>query len=845
MPSEVKDHILRFVGADAVLSLCHAVPHFKPVSATLFAASTQARQPRFDVDALWPSLRTPPPSWFASFSLTETAANRVQPAILDLLSLLIRIHGTNKDSSLAVTSSSSSSANAPADPQDLAHAIQLKCMLPHKVSVTVPRYKIVSETWQEDVALLAHLQPCLGVLEIFLPRDEWPEVEEYVAQMLESAKRIESIRVDCTAQSTAFDALTRVKGLRSLLCEDWPEGGLNNMLDLQCAILWIEWYKYEWAVAGRVEECVERWFSSMPQNVTEFAICGDVGEGLSFYQRKFMKDLEARDARLNELGWRMDGVVSESFVKEHMTMLFTEQEQEYTVLTDLVRVARYSHVKLISNQFSRDQPGLTDWLRDKCNPLSFDLESNELSAPFFRDLDALPVKQAPRFDGRVSTPHRDRPAPAQVDTSARPRITSQRDELSPLDSLAQLGNLFANAIQTRERDATLPRYSSLREAPIERERTLPPRSVSSSERVGALLFLSWIDEGGDPATDTKARNQQSPLYNSAALSSTKFNAVGQPKYAGGGSSATVSSSSNSTKISAVFTKTPYRGYGALDSPSLVVPTSHLTAPTPSSRSIILSPHSQRTTKSFLVEIPDDEDGEDERVQRKPPPFTTLSSKAEGKRKKGSESANLEELKGSIQSVHGVFANVMDKVMNRGGNLKEMSKSAHKLEDVGKIFRRNGQVAETEAWVQKVKTAGFAELLFFIAVIVTSGLAFLLFLMFIERLLFTPGAIPPTTPLPPTTPGSGNGTPLPQQPPPYCVPYPGTPPPTAPPITPPAPPNNGAGNVAISPAVIQAMNVFIFMAVMVYIGRRIGRRPKRPRRRGSHDVLMQEEDEEED
>ncbi|KAJ3224359.1 hypothetical protein HDU78_011012, partial [Chytriomyces hyalinus] len=254
-----------------------------------------------------------------------------------------------------------------------------------------------------------------------------------------------------------------------------------------------------------------------------------------------------------------------------------------------------------------------------------------------------------------------------------------------------------------------------------------------------------------------------------------------------------------------------------------------TPSTPAPR--VLSPNNSTRSKSYLVEVESDDASEnaqsDNRKRRDP---------------------KINEIKDSINSVHGMVSGVMDKIMNRGENMGKLRDSADRLENVSHVFRRNGQVAETEAWVQKVKAASLAELIFFMVVIVGSGLAFLLFLMFIERLLFSPGAIRP----PGTTPPVG-GTPPPPQPvpPPYCQPYPqqpapggptASPPPSGPPTT---PPQGTVGMIGISPGVIQAMNVFVFMVVMVYLGRRMGRRPKRSEegRRRRRDLEEEEEEDE--
>ncbi|KAJ3122550.1 hypothetical protein HK100_011960 [Physocladia obscura] len=160
----------------------------------------------------------------------------------------------------------------------------------------------------------------------------------------------------------------------------------------------------------------------------------------------------------------------------------------------------------------------------------------------------------------------------------------------------------------------------------------------------------------------------------------------------------------------------------------------------------------------------------------------------------------------------------------------------RLGDVSSMFRRNGEVVETEAWLQKMKAASLSELLFFMVVVIVSGLAFLLFLMLIERFLFNPGSVPPVVAKPPIwsppaappggtspPPGWPPGYPY---PPPFCVPPPSAPAP-APAL--PAPTLPTTGSTAIPLWVIQWMEFFVASCVLVYVWKRVTKRPKRPTR----------------
>ncbi|KAJ3029200.1 UNVERIFIED_CONTAM: hypothetical protein HDU68_012788 [Siphonaria sp. JEL0065] len=114
--------------------------------------------------------------------------------------------------------------------------------------------------------------------------------------------------------------------------------------------------------------------------------------------------------------------------------------------------------------------------------------------------------------------------------------------------------------------------------------------------------------------------------------------------------------------------------------------------------------------------------------------------------------------------------------NHGAGREDIRSSADRLGNVTALFQRNGGVVETEAWIQRAQAASMSEMLFYIVVIMGSGLGFLLVLKLLEWLFFgsaskptpppttpptTPPVVPPGTPAPPGWPA---GYPW---PPPYC------------------------------------------------------------------------------
>ncbi|KAJ3063427.1 hypothetical protein HDU99_004842 [Rhizoclosmatium hyalinum] len=153
-----------------------------------------------------------------------------------------------------------------------------------------------------------------------------------------------------------------------------------------------------------------------------------------------------------------------------------------------------------------------------------------------------------------------------------------------------------------------------------------------------------------------------------------------------------------------------------------------------------------------------------------------------------------------------------------------------------MFRRNGEVAETEAWVQRVKATSFMELLYFMVVVIGSGVGFLLFFELIQNIAIAVGGTTRTPTTPPATgqPGGqpGAGTPPPSYPypypyPPYCQPVPAPPSGGIPPTTPPAGGVPASGTFVITPGLLQLMNFFVFCCVVVYLAKKISKRPSRP------------------
>ncbi|KAJ3013194.1 UNVERIFIED_CONTAM: hypothetical protein HDU68_000827 [Siphonaria sp. JEL0065] len=190
----------------------------------------------------------------------------------------------------------------------------------------------------------------------------------------------------------------------------------------------------------------------------------------------------------------------------------------------------------------------------------------------------------------------------------------------------------------------------------------------------------------------------------------------------------------------------------------------------------------------------------------------------------------------IGHVNEAISGVMDRIMGKKDGLNRMRIQSDRLDGVTQIFRRNGEVAETEAWVQKVKATSFAELMYFMLVILGSGVGLLIFLYLIQYMMFIPAVRPPTAGTPGAPGGGTPGTGTPQYPqyPPYCIPYPQQPPvggtPGGVPGTPGGVPGGStAPPLLITPGILQGMNLFVFCCVIVYIGKRLSKGPSRPRR----------------
>ncbi|KAI9329489.1 ribosomal protein S11-domain-containing protein [Obelidium mucronatum] len=167
------------------------------------------------------------------------------------------------------------------------------------------------------------------------------------------------------------------------------------------------------------------------------------------------------------------------------------------------------------------------------------------------------------------------------------------------------------------------------------------------------------------------------------------------------------------------------------------------------------------SRSFSVRVRDEEEGFDDR-----------SWKGKGR----SVDSIHRDVNGASQEISGA----MDRVMKRGGDLRDMRSSADRLGNVTSMFQRNGNVVETEAWIQRAQATTVSEMLFYGVIIMasaifdnfltipslfsskTKGLGFLLVLKALEW-IFWGDLSKPNTPLPPGTP-------------PVTPPAPGSPPP---------------------------------------------------------------------
>ncbi|KAI9329488.1 hypothetical protein BDR26DRAFT_872489, partial [Obelidium mucronatum] len=331
----------------------------------------------------------------------------------------------------------------------------------------------------------------------------------------------------------------------------------------------------------------------------------------------------------------------------------------------------------------------------------------------------------------------------------------------------------------------------------------------------------------------KDMTERSPLVNSAALNSTRYTAVSvpEPDLIRTSSEQTLNGDNTPTRSN--------RNYGSIDS----ILTRSARQDHDSAKEYYANifstnfPKRRTNSSSRLIEL---DEGEEEETSDDIERCPRLRNQQDGpKPRQASSTPFIEE---QIKSVNEAVSGVIDRIMGRRDRLVSMRTQTDRLDGVTQMFRRNGQVAETEAWVQRVKATSFAELLYFMVVVIGSGIALLIFLYLIQYMMFIPTYRPPTNGVPGGTPGmpaGGGGVPQYPQYPPYCIPYPQQPPAGGTPGGSPGgvpgggipggvPPGSTAPPLQITPGILQGMNFFVFCCILVYIAKRISKSPQRDR-----------------
>ncbi|KAI8839556.1 hypothetical protein BC829DRAFT_403741 [Chytridium lagenaria] len=160
------------------------------------------------------------------------------------------------------------------------------------------------------------------------------------------------------------------------------------------------------------------------------------------------------------------------------------------------------------------------------------------------------------------------------------------------------------------------------------------------------------------------------------------------------------------------------------------------------------------------------------------------SRAKGWRDEGpSEPNNAQSfIHRNLDSVKGLVERVMGRIIDRGERIEQLRQRADTLSGVSDMFRRRGNQAHTEAWLDSHKVKALCGVVVTWSIAVAVILSFLAVIMLMNKLIF-PAPLPAPAPQPP--PGSQNPypypyPPYPQYPPPqypaYPPPYPYPPPP---------------------------------------------------------------------
>ncbi|ORY53546.1 hypothetical protein BCR33DRAFT_2539 [Rhizoclosmatium globosum] len=133
---------------------------------------------------------------------------------------------------------------------------------------------------------------------------------------------------------------------------------------------------------------------------------------------------------------------------------------------------------------------------------------------------------------------------------------------------------------------------------------------------------------------------------------------------------------------------------------------------------------------------------------------------------GFKTAKGKQIGRDIEETSNALTDAIGKVLHRGENLQHLRSTTNRLGNVTGMFNRHGRAAETQAWIERVKTTAISEILFYGVLALASAMGVILLFVFLEWILWgsdasptpgtpgTPPVVPPPAPAPAPAPAPG-------------------------------------------------------------------------------------------